>query len=53
MREGTDYGDREIAHETKIEQVRRQLVKGEAVIIFDPESETVDIVVAPRAARSR
>lgn len=45
LREGTDYGDREVAHETKVLQVLRQLERGEAEILFDPVSETVDIVV--------
>jgi uncharacterized protein YheU (UPF0270 family) len=44
LREGTDYGERDVAHETKITQVRRQLERGEAKILFDPATETVDII---------
>jgi uncharacterized protein YheU (UPF0270 family) len=51
LREGTDYGEREIDHETKVGQVLRQLERGEAQIFFDPLSETVDIVVRERGRR--
>ena len=46
LREGTDYGEREISLEQKVAQVLRQLERGEARIIFDAELETVDIVVS-------
>lgn len=42
-REGTDYGV-EHSLEVKVAQVRRQLERGESHIIFDPATETVDIV---------
>lgn len=45
LREGTDYGDREVAFDTKVAQVIRQLERGEAGIVFDPLTETIDIVV--------
>jgi hypothetical protein len=45
LREGTDYGARDVPHETKIAQVLRQLERGEAKILFDPVTETIDIVV--------
>ncbi|MAE94104.1 MAG: hypothetical protein CL910_05535 [Deltaproteobacteria bacterium] len=45
-REGTDYGDREASFGEKIEDVFRQLRSGEAVIVFDPESESVNVVLA-------
>jgi uncharacterized protein YheU (UPF0270 family) len=44
LREGTDYGERDVPFESKVAQVRRQLENGEATIIFDPESESIDIV---------
>ena len=44
LREGTDYGDREVAHETKVLQVIRQIERGEAGIFYDPVTESVDIV---------
>jgi len=43
-REGTDYGERERTLEEKVADVRRQLESGEARVVFDPESESVDIV---------
>ena len=44
LREGTDYGEREVSLDTKIAHVIRQLERGEAQIIFDPQSESIDIV---------
>jgi uncharacterized protein YheU (UPF0270 family) len=48
LREGTDYGEREVSLEQKVAHVVRQLERGEAHIIFDPQSESVDIVVSRR-----
>jgi uncharacterized protein len=48
LREGTDYGERELALEDKVGRVRRLLERGEARIIFDPHSASVDIVTGPR-----
>jgi uncharacterized protein len=45
LREGTDYGDREFTHEEKVAQVVRQLERGEAKILFDPETESVTIAL--------
>jgi hypothetical protein len=45
LREGTDYGEREFSLEDKVAGVMRQLQKGEAKILFDPESESVTIAV--------
>ena len=44
LREGTDYGDHEVALKSKVEQVRRQLAKGDVFISFDSESEGVSIL---------
>ena len=44
LREGTDYGEHEVAHETKITRVLKQLERGEAKILFDSVTESVDIV---------
>jgi len=43
-RAGTDYGSREVDLERKIADVRHQLERGEATIVFDPESGTTNIV---------
>lgn len=44
-REGTDYGAVERSHEEKIEAVLGQLRRGEARLLFDPETETMNIAV--------
>ena len=45
LREGTDYGEREFSLDQKVGHILRQLRSGEARIVFDPATETVDIVV--------
>jgi len=45
LREGTEYGVREFTLDEKVAHVMRQLERGEAHVVFDPESETVDITV--------
>ena len=47
-RDGTDYGSREKSLEDKVEDVLRQLRRGEVRIVFDPRSETTNLV--PRGA---
>ena len=44
LREGTDYGERDVSHEQKVAQVIRQLERGEARIMFDPLDLSVTIV---------
>jgi uncharacterized protein YheU (UPF0270 family) len=44
LREGTDYGEREIALDDKVARVIAQLKRGEAQIVFDPDTDTVSIV---------
>ena len=51
LREGTDYGERDVSHGDKVAHVMRQLERGEARILFDPVSETVNIVVVERPGR--
>ena len=48
LREGTDYGEREFTLEEKVAHVRAQLERGDAQILFDPDSASVDIVTVPR-----
>ena len=43
LREGTDYGEKEFSLAEKVSHVISQLKRGEAHIVFDPESETVSI----------
>jgi uncharacterized protein YheU (UPF0270 family) len=51
LREGTDYGEREVSHEAKISRVVAQLEAGEAQIWFDPDSNSVDILRTPGSGR--
>jgi uncharacterized protein YheU (UPF0270 family) len=50
-REGTDYGERERTLDEKVADVRRQLDRGEARIVFDPDSESVNIIPVRRPGR--
>ncbi len=50
LREGTDYGEREYSLEAKVAHVVAQLERGEAQLVFDPNTESVQIV---RDARLR
>lgn len=43
-RDGTDYGAVEQTLESKKRSVRRQLERGEIVVVFDPSSESCNIV---------
>lgn len=45
LREGTEYGEREFSLDQKVAHVHRQLERNEAQILFDPNSETIDIIV--------
>jgi uncharacterized protein YheU (UPF0270 family) len=47
-RDGTDYGVHERSLDEKVRDVLRQLERGEASIMFDPESRTTHIVVKKR-----
>lgn len=51
LREGTDYGARDVSHEEKVAQVIGQLERREAQITFDPADATINIVVVERSAR--
>ena len=50
LREGTEYGSVDISLAAKVGQVMRQLERGEAQIVFDPASESVDIVLVANRA---
>lgn len=51
LREGTDYGEVEFSLADKVAHVMRQLERGEAEVMFDPNTQTASIVVVRRAAR--
>jgi uncharacterized protein len=45
LREGTDYGAQDVPFDRKVADVMRQLERREAVIVYDPGTDSVDIVV--------
>jgi uncharacterized protein YheU (UPF0270 family) len=45
LREGTEYGERDFTLDEKLAHVLHQLERGEAQIMFDPQSQSVGIVV--------
>lgn len=45
-RDGTDYGEQEVSLSQRVEQVRRQIETGEALILFDAATETTTIIPA-------
>lgn len=57
LREGTDYGERELSLEDKVARVLSLLERGEAKIVFDPGTGSVAVVTArgapgaPRTSR--
>lgn len=44
LREGTDYGLRELSLDEKVARILRQLQQGRAQIVFDPNADSVTIV---------
>ena len=48
LREGTEYGARDVSIDSKVADVMRQLERGEAVILYDPGTDSIDIVVRRR-----
>ena len=48
LREGTDYGERELTLDDKVQRVVRLLERGDARIVFDPRTESVDVVTKDR-----
>ena len=48
-RDGTDYGAVEKTLDEKVALVRRQLERGEAAIVYDAESATINVVQTRRS----
>jgi uncharacterized protein YheU (UPF0270 family) len=44
LREGTDYGAVEHSFEEKVAQLRRAVERGEARIMFDPQTESITLL---------
>lgn len=43
LREGTEYGWDDVPLASKVSEVAAQLATGEAIIVFDPRTESIDI----------
>ena len=48
LREGTEYGAQDFSLDEKVAHVLRQLERKEAQIVFDPGSESIDLIVKRR-----
>jgi uncharacterized protein len=52
LREGTEYGARDFTLDEKVAHVIAQLERGVAQVVFEPESQSVDIVILVPASRT-
>ncbi len=50
-REGTDYGHVEVSLDDKVLAVRRQIERGEVVLLFDPKTERVNLMTKREVLR--
>ena len=50
-REGTDYGHTDVSLDDKVAAVRRQIERGEVVLLFDVKSENVNLVTRAELRR--
>ena len=48
-RDGTDYGERELTTQDKVDRLRRQLGAGDLQILYDSDSEQWDLVPQAQA----
>ena len=44
VREGTDYGDAEYSLDNKVDQVRRQLDRGDVLLMWDEVLESCNLI---------
>jgi uncharacterized protein len=44
LREGTDYGRTEYSLEDKHAQIKKQLVSGKTLVVFDPEEQSASLI---------
>jgi uncharacterized protein len=52
LREGTEYGAKDFTLPEKVAHVIAQLERGVAQVIFEPESQSVDIITVMPTPRS-
>lgn len=46
LHEGTNYGDRDVSLKAMVDQVQRQLEKGQVKLVFDPELDSCNLIAA-------
>lgn len=51
MREGTDYGERELSLSEKVDQLLPQVINAEVLISYDEETESVNLLPKEEAAQ--
>lgn len=44
LREGTDYGEQEVSVDTKIKQLKQQLMREEIVLVYSEIHESVNLL---------
>jgi hypothetical protein len=44
-REGTEHGAQDISMDSKVQQLKAQLMQGKALIVFDEESGTCNLIL--------
>ncbi len=52
IREGTDYGEHEFTLDEKVSELLPQVLRGEVLISYDEESESVTLLPKEAAAES-
>ena len=50
-REGTDYGEKEAKLDTKIKNARSKIMRGEVQIMFDPKTESCNLITKEELSR--
>ena len=53
LREGTDYGLRDWSLDEKVAQVALQLQRGDAQLMFDPQTESVTLITRESLRKPR
>ncbi|WP_075185689.1 YheU family protein [Teredinibacter haidensis] len=51
-REGTDYGERELSLEEKVAELLPQIYRGEILISYEEDSETVNLISAAECKKA-
>ncbi len=50
-RDGTDYGEQEVSLDERVQQVKQQLLTGEALIHYDSAADSTHIIPASDLAK--